>query len=198
MRPPGPARCIALNGSGRAPAAATIDWYEKPADQGAGEHLGACVTVPGAVNAWETLLKAHGRKGLDELLQPAIRYRRGRLAGAPEGRRGTGSAWRAKLRKNARSHSCRTVRHRKPVTSSRNPRIGRNVARRRTSWRQGLLRRAGRGRHRSDAARARRPAHRRRLGQRPHNAEFVEPITLNWQGLRRVSVSAKRSGHASR
>ena len=32
------------------------------------------VTVPGAVNAWETLLKAHGRKGLDELLQPAIRF----------------------------------------------------------------------------------------------------------------------------
>ena len=32
------------------------------------------MTVPGAINAWETLLKAHGRKGLDELLQPAIRY----------------------------------------------------------------------------------------------------------------------------
>ena len=30
--------------------------------------------MPGAVNAWETLLKAHGRKGLDELLQPAIRF----------------------------------------------------------------------------------------------------------------------------
>ncbi len=32
------------------------------------------VTVPGAISAWETLLKAHGRKGLDELLQPAIRF----------------------------------------------------------------------------------------------------------------------------
>jgi gamma-glutamyltranspeptidase/glutathione hydrolase len=30
--------------------------------------------VPGAVSAWETLLEAHGRKGLDELLQPAIRF----------------------------------------------------------------------------------------------------------------------------
>ena len=30
--------------------------------------------MPGAINAWETLLKAHGRKGLDELLQPAIRF----------------------------------------------------------------------------------------------------------------------------
>ena len=65
---------VALNGSGRAPHAATIDWYE---DQGitaiddCGPHS---VTIPGAVAAWETLLAAHGTKGLDELLQPAIRF----------------------------------------------------------------------------------------------------------------------------
>ena len=65
---------VALNGSGRAPEAATIDWFE---EQGlteideAGPHS---VTVPGAVGAWETLLAAHGTKGLGELLQPAIRF----------------------------------------------------------------------------------------------------------------------------
>ena len=32
------------------------------------------VTVPGAVSAWEKLLNAHGTKGLDELLRPAIAY----------------------------------------------------------------------------------------------------------------------------
>src|ERR1700735_289544 len=32
------------------------------------------VAVPGALSAWETLLKAHGRKGLEELLQPAVRF----------------------------------------------------------------------------------------------------------------------------
>ena len=65
---------VALNGSGRAPAAATIDWFEA---QGIGEieETGPhSVTVPGAVGAWETLLAAHGTKGLDELLQPAIRF----------------------------------------------------------------------------------------------------------------------------
>ena len=65
---------VALNGSGRAPHAATIDWFE---DQGitaiddSGPHS---VTIPGAISAWETLLAAHGTKGLDELLQPAIRF----------------------------------------------------------------------------------------------------------------------------
>src|SRR5258708_11365885 len=31
------------------------------------------VSVPGAVDAWSTLLAEHGRSGLDELLQPAIK-----------------------------------------------------------------------------------------------------------------------------
>ena len=32
------------------------------------------VTVPGAIEAWEAILKAHGRFGLDRALQPAIRH----------------------------------------------------------------------------------------------------------------------------
>ena len=72
--PAGQKRVYALNGSGRAPAAASIDWYERhgmAAPDVDGPHS---VTIPGAVSAWETLLAAHGRKGLDELLQPAIRF----------------------------------------------------------------------------------------------------------------------------
>ncbi len=62
---------VALNGSGRAPAAATIDRFENlTAFENTSPHA---VTVPGAVSAWETLLAAHGTRGLDELLQPAIR-----------------------------------------------------------------------------------------------------------------------------
>jgi gamma-glutamyltranspeptidase/glutathione hydrolase len=70
--PAGKSAVVALNGSGRAPAAATIDWYEQA---GMSEPLPASahsVTVPGAVGAWEVLLAAHGTKGLDELLRPAI------------------------------------------------------------------------------------------------------------------------------
>jgi gamma-glutamyltranspeptidase / glutathione hydrolase len=65
---------IALNGSGRAPAAATIDWYESHGIVAIENTSAHAVTVPGAISAWEKLLSAHGRKGLDELLQPAIRH----------------------------------------------------------------------------------------------------------------------------
>src|ERR1700722_4900265 len=82
--PAGAGRVIALNGSGRAPAAATIDWYEQHGIT-AIDHVSAhAVTVPGAINAWETLLKAHGRKGLDELLQPAIPFAQEGCPVAPE------------------------------------------------------------------------------------------------------------------
>ena len=39
--PAGAGKVIALNGSGRAPAAATIDWYEQARHQRDREHLGA-------------------------------------------------------------------------------------------------------------------------------------------------------------
>jgi gamma-glutamyltranspeptidase/glutathione hydrolase len=71
--PAGTGRVIALNGSGRAPAAANIDWYEAQGMQALANTSAHAVTVPGAIGGWEALLKAHGRKGLDELLQPAIR-----------------------------------------------------------------------------------------------------------------------------
>ena len=65
---------VAINGSGRAPAAATIDWFEGQGTAAIDDTGPHSVTIPGAVGAWEKLLAAHGTKGLDELLQPAIRF----------------------------------------------------------------------------------------------------------------------------
>ena len=65
---------LAYNGSGRAPSAATADWFlgrgfvDIPAT---GPHP---VTVPGAVEAWDRLAQDHGTLGLVELLAPAIHY----------------------------------------------------------------------------------------------------------------------------
>ena len=61
------------NGSGRAGAKAT---YEALRAQGLREIGNSihCVTVPGAIEAWEQILKAHGRFGLDRALERAIHY----------------------------------------------------------------------------------------------------------------------------
>lgn len=72
--PAGGRRVVALNGSGRAPAAASINWFEDHGITALENTSPHAVTVPGAVSGWETLLAAHGTKGLDELLLPAIGY----------------------------------------------------------------------------------------------------------------------------
>ncbi|MDE0049801.1 MAG: gamma-glutamyltransferase, partial [Rhodospirillales bacterium] len=64
----------AINGSGPAPAAASVDWFREQGIDAIGFESPHAVTVPGAVGAWERLLADHGTKGLDEVLQPAIRY----------------------------------------------------------------------------------------------------------------------------
>ncbi len=73
-KPANGAEVVALNGSGFAPTAASIDWFEARGVAALDDTSPHAVTVPGAVAAWETLLAAHGRKGLDEVLRPAIAY----------------------------------------------------------------------------------------------------------------------------
>jgi gamma-glutamyltranspeptidase/glutathione hydrolase len=81
----------ALNGSGRAPAALTLDVVrqmhphaaEIPSDS---PHA---VTVPGAVRGWEDLLKRHGRMTLRTVLSDAIHYAREGFPVAPV----FGTAW---------------------------------------------------------------------------------------------------------
>ncbi|WP_348626650.1 gamma-glutamyltransferase [Mesorhizobium loti] len=64
------------NGSGLSGAKAS---YQALCDQGMRE-IGDSVhsvTVPGAIDAWEQTLKAHGRFGLDRVLRAAIQYAEG-------------------------------------------------------------------------------------------------------------------------
>jgi gamma-glutamyltranspeptidase/glutathione hydrolase len=73
IQPKGEGKVHSYNGSGRAPKAATAEWYMERkmyAIPSAGPHA---VTIPGSIDAWATILGDHGKLGLDAALQPAIK-----------------------------------------------------------------------------------------------------------------------------
>ncbi len=72
--PAGSDRVIALNGSGRAPAAASIERYRAMGLEAVPTYGPHAVTIPGAIDAWARLLADHGRKTFAEVLAPAIGY----------------------------------------------------------------------------------------------------------------------------
>ena len=63
----------ALNGSGRAPAAAKIDDVTALGYTKMPTFTGHAVSIPGTVAGWHDLLARHGRMTLADVLQPAIR-----------------------------------------------------------------------------------------------------------------------------
>jgi len=65
----------AMNGSGRAPQALSIDYLAQQGITGSiPERSAHAVTVPGAARGWEDLLKRHGTMALKDVLQDAIYY----------------------------------------------------------------------------------------------------------------------------
>lgn len=67
-------RLYALNGSGRAPSAATIERVRARGHKEMPQTGMIPVTVPGAPHGWATLMREHGRLGLGDVMAPAIRY----------------------------------------------------------------------------------------------------------------------------
>lgn len=74
--PGGTDKIVAFNGSGRAPMAATPEWFAEQGIKAIERQSPHSVTIPSTVDGWDRLLKAHGTKSLGDLLQPAIRYAR--------------------------------------------------------------------------------------------------------------------------
>jgi gamma-glutamyltranspeptidase / glutathione hydrolase len=64
---------LALNGSGRAPGKATVEWFVEHGIDQIHTQTAHAVTIPGAVDAWCVLNREHGSKPLAELLEPAAR-----------------------------------------------------------------------------------------------------------------------------
>jgi gamma-glutamyltranspeptidase / glutathione hydrolase len=72
IQPRGEGKITAYNGSGRAPMAANPEWYLERGIRSVPLTSAHAVSIPGAIDAWETILRDHGKFGLDRLLQPAI------------------------------------------------------------------------------------------------------------------------------
>jgi gamma-glutamyltranspeptidase/glutathione hydrolase len=66
-------KVVAVNGSGRSAAAASLDAIEAKGSVPPDNVSPHTVTIPGAVSGWQLLLDTYGTKGFDELLVPAIR-----------------------------------------------------------------------------------------------------------------------------
>src|ERR1700754_4142670 len=72
-QPRGEGKIVAYNGSGRAPMAAKAEWYLERKINSVPLTSAHAVSIPGAVDAWDVILRDHGKMGLDTLLQPAIK-----------------------------------------------------------------------------------------------------------------------------
>lgn len=71
------------NGSGRSAANASTQALLDQGITSIGMTSIHSVTVPGAIEAWDVVLKTHGRFGLDRALAPAIKYAEGGFPVAP-------------------------------------------------------------------------------------------------------------------
>ncbi|NBZ89544.1 gamma-glutamyltransferase family protein [Stagnihabitans tardus] len=74
LKPAGSDEVLALNGSGRSPAAATAQRLRDQGHKTVPIRGIEAVTLPGAIDAFCTLSESHGRLGLAASLAPAIRY----------------------------------------------------------------------------------------------------------------------------
>ncbi|HVM95045.1 MAG TPA: gamma-glutamyltransferase [Candidatus Acidoferrales bacterium] len=69
-------RLYGLNGSGRSPAALSVDLLHERGLKQVPMHGMLPVTIPGAVHAWQEALQRFGSRSFAEALQPAIDYAR--------------------------------------------------------------------------------------------------------------------------
>lgn len=83
VSPPGSNDIVALNGSGRAPAATNADSLRQDGATKIDPRSAAAITIPGAVAGFCALAERFGSIGLDRCLAPAIRYAENGVPVAP-------------------------------------------------------------------------------------------------------------------
>ncbi|MBC4016310.1 gamma-glutamyltransferase [Siccirubricoccus deserti] len=193
--PAGTGKVVAMNGSGRAPAAATPEALRSRQVSTLVNTSPHVVTVPGAISAWELLNRTHGRKPLGELLRPAIRCAE---EGWPVHPR-VAADWAAaagKLRGNEASARRFMVDGEAPAVGHRfvQPELGRTL--------RAIAERGARAFYEGEIA-ADMVAALRALGglhteedfaRGLTQAEFVEPISIGWRGMQVFQCPPNGSG----
>jgi gamma-glutamyltranspeptidase/glutathione hydrolase len=193
--PAGQGKVVAVNGSGRAPAAATPEALRARGVDSLHPTSPHAVTVPGAISAWELLNRTFGRKDLAELLRPAIRCaEEGWPVHARVAADWAGAA--AKLRGN-KAASRRFLKDGAPLEVGDRfvqPELGRTL--------RAVAERGARAFYEGEAA-ADMVAALRALGglhteedfaKGLRGAEFVEPISIPWRGLEVFQCPPNGSG----
>ena len=172
VQPRGEGKIIAYNGSGRAPQGGRLlEWYLERNIKAIPLTSAHAVTIPGAVDAWATILRDHGKLGLDTLLQPAIKAAEEGYVVAPR----IAFDWKNqfdKLKKGINTERY-LLPHGKPAVAGdviHQPELGQTLARDREGRPRRVLQGRDRRGHGRDLARHRRPAHAGRF-RRPHHRD---------------------------
>lgn len=180
--PAGGGKVVAVNGSGRSAAAASLDALEASGPVPPDNVSPHTVTIPGAVSGWQLLLDAYGTKGFDELLRPAIRYAE---EGFPVHSR---VAWDWSLQED----KLRRAGNRLFLPGGRAPREGdRFVQTALAQTLRAIAKRGADGFYEGSVAADMAATLRARGGVQTEEdfanglkgAEFAEPISLHWRGL---------------
>ena len=160
--------------------AATAEWYLERKINSVPLTSAHAVSIPGAIDAWDTILRDHGKMGLDTLLQPAIKAAEEGYIVAPR----IAFDWKNQFEKlkNGTNTERYLLPHGKPAVAGdviHQPELGKTL-RAIAGTAATVLQRRDRRRHGRDAARHRRPAHAGRLCA--HSTETTSPIGTMYKG----------------
>ena len=173
VQPKGEGKIVAYNGSGRAPMAANAEWYLERKINSVPLTSAHAVSIPGAVDAWDTILRDHGKFGLDKLLQPAIKAAEEGYIVAPR----IAFDWKNGFEKlkNGTNTARYLLPHGKPAVAGdviHQPELGKTLRAIAGQGPRRVLYRRDRRRHGRDPARHRRSPHAGRF-RRPRHRDHV-------------------------
>jgi gamma-glutamyltranspeptidase/glutathione hydrolase len=189
-------RVRALNASGPAPRAASLESYRARGLSAIPRKSPLAWTVPGCVDGWAAMLEAHGRRTLAHVLAPAIDYAEQGFAVAP----GDAASWQASESLLAQdAEAARTL-----LRNGRAPRAGEVVVQRDLARTLRLVADGGRDAFYEGEIAERVAAYARDAGGlltrddlASYRAEWVDPIEVEYRGYRVLECPPNGQGLAT-